>query len=89
VWRSAGALRHNCIGGQIRVLPGQEGPQTISENDLFKRPIELDAMDVVISETLQPLDGRKLELGFAAPVRHEAVGYPEWLTSIGLPVARA
>jgi hypothetical protein len=46
-------------------------------------------MDVAVAETLQPLDGRKLELGLAAPVRHEPLGYPEWLTSIGLPVARA
>jgi len=79
----------NCIGGQIRVLLGQEGPQAIAENNLLGRPVKLDAMDVPVSETLQPLDGRKLELGLAAPVRHEPVGYPEWLTSIGLPVARA
>jgi hypothetical protein len=46
-------------------------------------------MDVAVSETLQALDGRKLELGLAAPVRHEPVGYREWPTLIGLPVARA
>jgi hypothetical protein len=67
----------NCVRGQIRVLPGQEGPQAIAENNLLKWAVKLDAMDAAIAETLQPLDGRKLELGFAAPVGHEPVGYPE------------
>jgi hypothetical protein len=67
----------NCARGQIRVLPGQEGPQVLAKNDLFERPIELDAVDVAITETLQPFDGGELKLSFAAPVRHELVGYPE------------
>jgi hypothetical protein len=67
----------NGAWGQIRVLPGQEDPQVIAENNFLKRTVKLDAMDVPIPETLQPLDGRKLELGFAAPVRHDRADYPE------------
>lgn len=75
--------------GQIGILPGEEGPQAITENDLLESAVELDAMDAAMPETFQTLGGRKLELGLAAPVRQGPLGYPEWLTSMGLPVARA
>jgi hypothetical protein len=61
----------DCVGGEIRILPDQERCQPIAENDFLKRSIELDTVDVAITETLQPFDGGELKLSFAAPVRHE------------------
>lgn len=75
--------------GQIRVLLGQKDLQSVAENDLFRWTVQLGAGGVAVSEPLQALDGRKLELGLAAPARHGPARYPDWLTSMGLPVARA
>lgn len=59
-----------CDGRQIGVLLGQEGFQVVLKDDFFEWAVQLGAVGVAVAETLQPLDGGKLELGFTATARH-------------------
>jgi len=69
----AGKLLHRLlevVGRQVAVALLESELESPAEDDLLRRPVELEAVDVLIAEESETLDRRQLELALGAAAGH-------------------